>query len=160
MISAVVAWLLYMGKFSLGLEQRAQLRELALPVASVICVVAGYMLRKWGLLETPGISLGLAIMTATAFLISLGSVVVYRQTLRFPTGGPLKMFGMAGLMTHAAHLSSLAALLHGNLVGAIPLQNTEMLFALLLSPVFPRRFELVTLAVVGGVALVNFYRIP
>lgn len=148
------AGLLCMGKFSLGLEQRAQLRELALPVASGMCIAAGFVLRKWGLLETPDIYLGLAIMTSTAFLISLGSAVVHRQTIRFPTGRPLKMFVMAGLMTNVAHLSSLAALLHGNLVVVIPLQNTEMLFALLLSLVFLRRLEQVTLAVVAGAALV------
>ena len=148
------AGLLCMGKFSLGLQQRAQLRELALPVASGMCIAAGFVLRKWGLLETPDIYLGLAIMTSTAFLISLGSAVVHRQTIRFPTGRPLKMFVMAGLMTNVAHLSSLAALLHGNLVVVIPLQNTEMLFALLLSLVFLRRLEQVTLAVVAGAALV------
>ena len=148
------AGLLCMGKFSLGLQQRAQLRELSLPVASGMCIAAGFVLRKWGLLETPDIYLGLAIMTSTAFLISLGSAVVHRQTIRFPTGRPLKMFVMAGLMTNVAHLSSLAALLHGNLVVVIPLQNTEMLFALLLSLVFLRRLEQVTLAVVAGAALV------
>ena len=148
------AGLLCMGKFSLGLERRAQLRELALPVASGMCIAAGFVLRKWGLLETPDIYLGLAVMTSTAFLVSLGSAVVHRQTIRFPTGRPLKMFVMAGLMTNVAHLSSLAALLHGNLVVVIPLQNTEMLFALLLSLVFLRRLEQVTLAVVAGAALV------
>ncbi len=148
------AGLLCLGKFSLGLEQRAQLRELALPLASGMCIAAGFVLRKWGLLETPDIYLGLAIMTSTAFVISLGSAVVHRQTIRFPTGRPLKMFVMAGLMTNVAHLSSLAALLHGNLVVVIPLQNTEMLFALLLSLVFLRRLEQVTLAVVAGAALV------
>ncbi|MDE2900119.1 MAG: DMT family transporter [Chloroflexota bacterium] len=148
------AGLLCLGKFSLGLEQRAQLRELALPLASGMCIAAGFVLRKWGLLETPDIYLGLAIMTSTAFVISLGSAVIHRQTIRFPTGRPLKMFVMAGLMTNVAHLSSLAALLHGNLVVVIPLQNTEMLFALLLSLVFLRRLEQVTLAVVAGAALV------
>lgn len=148
------AGLLCLGKFSLGLQQRAHLRELSLPLASGMCIAAGFVLRKWGLLETPDIYLGLAIMTSTAFLISLGSAVVHRQTIRFPTGRPLKMFVMAGLMTNVAHLSSLASLLHGDLVVVIPLQNTEMLFALLLSLVFLRRLEQVTLAVVAGAALV------
>ena len=148
------AGLLCLGKFSLGLEQRAQLRELAIPVASGICIAAGFVLRKWGLLETPDIYLGLAIMTSTAFIISLGSAVVHRQTIRFPTGRPLMMFVIAGLMTNVAHLTSLAALLHGNLVVVIPLQNTEMLFALLLSLVFLRRLERITFAVVAGAALV------
>lgn len=148
------AGLLCLGKFSLGLEQRAQLRELLLPLASGVCIAASFVLRKWGLLETPDIYLGLAVMTSTSFLISLGSAVVHRRTIRFPTGRPLKMFVMAGVMTNIAHLSSLAALLHGNLVVVVPLQNTEMLFALLLSLVFLRRLERITLAVVAGAALV------
>lgn len=148
------AGLLCMGKFSLGLEQRAQIRELSLPLASGMCVAASLVLRKWGLLETPDIYLGLAIMTSTSFLISLGSAVVHRQTIRFPTGRPLKMFVLAGVMTNVAHLTSLAALLHGSLVVVVPLQNTEMLFALLFSLVFLRRLERITMAVVAGAALV------
>ena len=135
-------------------DHRIRLKDLALPLGSGACVAASQLLRKWGLEITPDIYFGLAIMASTSFLCSLATVVIWKQPISVPRGRPLNMFVMAGVMTNIAHLTGLAAILGGDLVVVIPLQNTEMIFALLLSVLFLRGLERVTLAVVTGAALV------
>ena len=146
--------LLCLGSIGRSREQQIQFRDLRLPLASGACVATSHVLRKWGLELTPDIFLGLAIMASTSFLCSLATSMAWRQPISIPRGHPLAMFVMAGLMTNVAHLTGLAAILRGDLVVVIPLQNTEMLFALLLSLLFLRRLERVTIAVATGAALV------
>ncbi len=135
-------------------EQKIRIRDLTLPLGSGACVAVSHVLRKWGLEITPDIYFGLAIMASTSFLSALATVVIWKQPVSVPRGRPLNMFVLAGLMTNIAHLTGLAAILRGDLIVVIPLQNTEMLFALVLSILFLRRLERVTMAVAAGAALV------
>lgn len=131
-----------------------RLTDLAYPLASGFFFAASFMLRKWGLELTPELFLGLAIMASTSFLTAFTMGSIQGRSFTIPKGHPLLMFVAAGLLTNIAQLFSLTAILQGDLVVVIPLQNTQPLFAVVLSALFLRRLEHVTTVVVLGAALV------
>jgi DME family drug/metabolite transporter len=140
-----------------------RLVDMAFPLASGFFFAISFMLRKWGLQITPEVFLGLAMMASTSFFTAFVLAPVQGKPLSFPKGHPLVMFAIAGLLTNVAQLFSLTAILRGDLVVVIPLQNTQPLFALLLSALFLRRLERVTpmiiagaMLMVAGAVLVNF----
>ena len=128
--------------------------DLLFPLGAGFFIAITYVLRKWGLQITPEVFLGLAVMSSTSFLTSVGAGAVRGHALAFPRGRTLAMFAFGGAMSTSAHLCVLGALLWGDLVVVVPLQNMEPLFAVILSRLFLRRLELVTPAVVAGAALV------
>ncbi len=135
-------------------DRQRRLTDLAYPLASGFFFAASFMLRKWGLELTPEVFLGLAIMASTSFLTAVAVGPAQGRPLNIPRGHPLLMFVAAGLLTNVAQLFSLTAILRGDLVVVIPLQNTQPLFAVLLSALFLRRLEHVTTVVLIGAALV------
>lgn len=128
--------------------------DLLFPLGAGFFIAITYVFRKWGLQITPEVFLGLAVMSSTALLTSVSAGAVQRQTLSLPRGRTLAMFTMGGAMAITAHLCVLGALLKGDLLIVVPLQNMEPLFAVVLTRLFLRRLELVTPAVVAGAALV------
>lgn len=128
--------------------------DLLFPLGAGFFIAITYALRKWGLQITPEVFLGLAVMSSTSFLTAMGAGAVSGQGIAFPRGRTLAMFAIGGTMAASAHLSVLGALLSGDLVVVVPLQNMEPLFAVVLSRLFLRRLELVTPAVAAGAALV------
>ena len=135
-------------------DKPRRLVDLAFPLASGFFFAVSFMLRKWGLQLTPEVYLGLAMMASTSFFTAFILAPVQGKPLAFPRGHPLVMFAIAGLLTNVAQLFSLTAILEGDLVVVIPLQNTQPLFALLLSAMFLRRLERVTPMIIGGAGLV------
>ena len=128
--------------------------DLLFPLGAGFFIAITYVLRKWGLQITPEVFMGLAVMSTTSFLTSVGAGAARGQALAFPRGRPLAMFALGGVMATCAHVSVLGALLLGDLVVVVPLQNMEPLFAVVLSRLFLRRLELVTPAVAAGALLV------
>ncbi len=135
-------------------DQPRRLKDLAFPLASGFFFAVSFMLRKWGLEIKPEVYLGLAMMASTSFFTAFVIGPIQGKPLAFPKGHPLVMFAIAGLLTNVAQLFSLNAILKGDLVVVIPLQNTQPLFALILSALFLRRLERVTMMVVAGAMLV------
>ena len=128
--------------------------DLLFPLGAGFFIAITYVFRKWGLQITPEVFLGLAVMSSTALLTSMGAGAVKGQALSIPGGRTLVMFTIGGVMAITAHLCVLGALLHGDLLIVVPLQNMEPLFAVVLSRLFLRRLELVTPAVAAGALLV------
>ncbi len=128
--------------------------DLLFPLGAGFFIAITYVFRKWGLQITPEVFLGLAVMSSTALLTSMGAGAVKGQALTIPRGRTLLMFTIGGVMAISAHMCVLGALLHGDLLIVVPLQNMEPLFAVVLSRLFLRRLELVTPAVVAGAGLV------
>ena len=128
--------------------------DLLFPLGAGFFIAITYVFRKWGLQITPEVFLGLAVMSSTALLTSMGAGAVKGQALSIPRGRTLVMFTIGGVMAITAHLCVLGALLHGDLLIVVPLQNMEPLFAVVLSRLFLRRLELVTPAVAAGALLV------
>ncbi len=128
--------------------------DLLFPLGAGFFIAITYVFRKWGLQITPEVFLGLAVMSSTALLTSMGTGALKGQALTIPRGRTLVMFTIGGVMAITAHLCVLGALLHGDLLIVVPLQNMEPLFAVVLSRLFLRRLELVSPAIVAGAALV------
>ena len=128
--------------------------DLLFPLGAGFFIAITYVFRKWGLQITPEVFLGLAVMSSTALLTSMGAGALKGQALTIPRGRTLVMFTIGGAMAITAHLCVLGALLHGDLLIVVPLQNMEPLFAVVLSRLFLRRLELVSPAIVAGAALV------
>ncbi|MDE2900120.1 MAG: DMT family transporter [Chloroflexota bacterium] len=128
--------------------------DLLFPLGAGFFIAITYVFRKWGLQITPEVFFGLAVMSVTALVTSMGMGAVKRQGLSLPGGRTLVMFAIGGAMAITAHLCVLGALLRGDLLIVVPLQNMEPLFAVVLSRLFLRRLELVTPAVAAGAALV------
>ena len=137
-----------------GSKDRRRLSDLMYPLASGFFFAVSFIIRKWGLDLTPEVFLGLAVMASTSFFSAVVVGPIQGRALNIPRGHPLFMFVVAGLLTNVAQLFSLTAILQGDLVVVIPLQNTQPLFALLLSALFLRRLERVTTPVTIGAALV------
>ncbi len=128
--------------------------DLLFPLGAGFFIAITYVFRKWGLQITPEVFLGLAVMSSTALLTSMGAGAVKGQALSIPRGRTLLLFTIGGAMAITAHLCVLGALLRGDLLIVVPLQNMEPLFAVVLSRLFLRRLELVSPAIVAGAALV------
>ena len=135
-------------------DKPRRLVDLAFPLASGFFFAGSFMLRKWGLEIKPEVYLGLAMMASTSFFTAFVIGPIQGKPIAFPKGHPLVMFAIAGLLTNVAQLFSLNAILKGDLVVVIPLQNTQPLFALLFSAIFLRRLERVTTMVIAGAMLV------
>ncbi len=135
-------------------DQPRRLKDLAFPLASGFFFAVSFMLRKWGLEIKPEVYLGLAMMASTSFFTAFVVGPIQGKPLSFPKGHPLVMFAIAGLLTNVAQLFSLNAILKGDLVVVIPLQNTQPLFALLFTALFLRKLERITKVVVAGAMLV------
>lgn len=128
--------------------------DLLFPLGAGFFIAITYVLRKWGLQVTPEVLMGLAVMSTTSFLTSVGAGATQGHALAFPRGRTLALFAIGGVMATCAHVTVLGALLLGDLVVVVPLQNMEPLFAVVLSRLFLRRLELVTPAVAAGALLV------
>ena len=131
-----------------------RLIDLAFPLASGFFFAISFIFRKWALDITPEVYLGLAMMASTSFFTAFVVGPIQGKPLSFPRGHPLVMFAIAGLLTNVAQLFSLNAILRGDLVVVIPLQNTQPLFALVFSALLLRRLERVTAMIVAGAMLV------
>ena len=146
--------LLSLGTSGGNKDRPRRLTDLVYPLASGFFFAVSFIIRKWGLDLTPEVFLGLAVMASTSFFSAVVVGPIQGRSLNIPRGHPLFMFVVAGLLTNVAQLFSLTAIFQGDLVVVIPLQNTQPLFALILSALFLRRLEHVTPAVTFGAALV------
>ena len=145
-----------------NVKRPRQQRDLMFPLLSGVLFAASYMFRKAGLEILPEVLLGLPVVSTTSLVTSYIYAQLTPGRLSVPRGRPLAWLVGAGLATCAAQLFSLWAILQGDLVVVVPLQNVQPLVALGLAALFLRQLERVTrslalgvLLVVGGAAMVN-----
>ncbi len=135
-------------------ESEWRVFDLIFPLGAAFFAAVSQNLRRQGLLLFPDPFLGAAISTSTSLAIfSIYLIMTGRSGLIKTHKKSLPFFGSAALVSATAQLLTFVALSRGEVSAIVPLLNTNPLFTVLLSTLFLRDVEVITLKVVLGAAL-------
>ena len=126
-----------------------------LPMAAVVSFAAGAILRKIGLgiLHSPLIGVTITSIAGLIFILSFAFVLpkAYRPNLQW--GKAWFFYGICGLVNTGTFILSFHAVMRGDISITQPIGATSPFFALILSHLFLRDVEKVTLPIVIGTIL-------
>lgn len=131
-----------------------RLFDMVFPVGAALIGAVSQNLRRAGLLIFPNPFVGAAISTATSLILfAISLLLVGKIRLVGMRRESLPFFGSAALVATFAQILNFAALNMGEVSVMVPLLDTTPLFSVLLSALFLRDQETVTIRIVAGAAL-------
>jgi uncharacterized membrane protein len=135
-------------------EHGWRLFDVVFPIGAALVAAVSQSLRKTGLLILGNPFVGATITNSTSLIVYFISLLVLGKIhLIQPNRASLPYFGSAALIAAAAQILVFVALNKGDVSVMVPLFNTTPLFAILLSALFLKDLERVTLRVVIGAVI-------
>lgn len=135
-------------------EHGWKLFDVVFPIGAALVAAVSQSLRKTGLLILGNPFVGATITNSTSLIVYFISLLVLGKIhLIRPNKASLPYFGSAALIAAAAQILVFVALNKGDVSVMVPLFNTTPLFAILLSALFLKDLERVTLRVVIGAVI-------
>jgi uncharacterized membrane protein len=135
-------------------ERGWRLFDVVFPIGAALVAAVSQSLRKTGLLILGNPFVGATITNSTSLIVYFISLLVLGKIhLIQPNRASLPYFGSAALIAAAAQILVFVALNKGDVSVMVPLFNTTPLFAILLSALFLKDLEKVTLRVVIGAVI-------
>jgi len=131
-------------------------RLLWMPFAAVAGFAISNLFRKAGMLAVPSPIFGVTITTLSGlvFLSLLGLFMSSEYSPNLRSGKAWVFYGVCGSINTLAFLANFAAIRYGDLTVVSPLFSTAPFFALLLSAIFLRDVERLTVWIVAGTAFI------
>ena len=130
-------------------------RYMWLPIAAVIYFASGAIIRKIGLgiLFSPLIGVTITSISGLIFILSFSFALPkdYRPNLSW--GKAWYYYGLCGLVNTATFILSFHAIMRGDISITQPISSTSPFFALILSHLFLRDVEKVTVLIILGTFL-------
>ena len=144
-----------LGSRGAGGIQTFRRSDLMLPIAAAILGGIASPMRKFGFSLLPSLPLAVCFTLAGSLVgLLLGLLVARNHPAVVVNRRTILWFGLSGLATAVGISSYLLALNLGQVVLVDPLVATAPLFTLLLTYVFLRAHETVTMKITGGAALI------
>jgi len=131
-------------------------RDLIFPVLASFCYGLATIMRKLGLNITPEPIVGVIIQNTAALAILLMATPLQsqQQKVDLRDGRAWFVFGIGGLLAFVAHYCTFYALGLGRVIIVAPLVGVNPFFAILLTGIFLRKEERITLKIVMGSILI------